>query len=217
VKRRSATRAAAAAAALVLVAVGVIGLVVAPSQLLCSVVLGAIVGGGVHLRNLERGAGRSVPTPVLCDSVVLAGLATVGVCAVVTGMVLVLGTVSGPVIIVLALAIGPWLWCRIRRPVRPVTAVRDEQIGQGPAAGGAEPGPRVAAADLSVAELCLAWRRSYLVLIATPYGPGHAEVVSRRRELLDELESRDHAGFGRWIDTGARAASDPGRYLSSDR
>jgi len=32
--------------------------------------------------------------------------------------------------------------------------------------------------------------------------------------LLDELERRDRAGFQRWLSTGARAASDPSRYIS---
>ncbi len=183
-----------------------------PSQLLWSVVLGALVGAGVHLRNLQQAAGRSTPS-VLCDAVVVAGLATVAVCAVITGLVIVLDTASGPVIIVLALLGAPPAWHRIRRASRPAPAVVKEQHLRRREA----PGPSAAATDLSVAELCLAWRRSYLVLIETSYGDGHDEVVSRRRELLDELERRDHAGFGRWIDTGARAASDPGRFLSTER
>ena len=211
-----AVQVAVAAAALVAVSLCVIGLVVEPSQLLWSVLLGVTVGGGVHLRNLERAAGRST-IPLLCDAVVLAGLATVAGCAVVTGLAVLLGTVTVPVITVLVLASAPWSWRGIQRASRPATAVRGEQVLRKRKPNREGPGPHVVTADLSVAELCLAWRRSYPVLVETPYGPGHDEVVSRRRELLDELERRDHAGFGRWIDTGARAASDPGRFLSTDR
>jgi len=34
-----------------------------------------------------------------------------------------------------------------------------------------------------------------------------------RQRMLDELERRDRAGFERWLSTGARAASDPSRYI----
>ena len=114
---------------------------------------------------------------------------------------------GGPVILFLALAGLPWSWRELRRdrggaprstPDRPVFLL-------------------VVAAEVPTAELCLAWRRSYLSLLDLPPGPARDRVVSLRRELLDELERRDRAGFGRWIDTGARAGSDPGRYLSTDR
>jgi hypothetical protein len=35
--------------------------------------------------------------------------------------------------------------------------------------------------------------------------------------LLDAIERRDRDGFTRWLETGARAGSDPGRYLTTDR
>ena len=40
------------------------------------------------------------------------------------------------------------------------------------------------------------------------------QVVQRRQEYLDALERRDPHGFARWMDLGARAASDPGRYVA---
>jgi len=54
-------------------------------------------------------------------------------------------------------------------------------------------------------------------LLDVPAGPGRWEIVRVRECLLDELERRDRDGFIRWLDSGARAGSDPGRYLSSDR
>jgi len=41
--------------------------------------------------------------------------------------------------------------------------------------------------------------------------PAAADLMLLRQRLLDELERRDRAGFGRWLSTGARAASDPSR------
>ena len=70
---------------------------------------------------------------------------------------------------------------------------------------------------LSTSELCLTWRRSYLALLDVPAGPGRCEIVHMRECLLDELERRDRDGFTRWLDTGARAGSDPGRFLGTDR
>jgi len=35
-----------------------------------------------------------------------------------------------------------------------------------------------------------------------------------RELLIDEIERRDRDGFARWLDTGARAGSDPSRYLT---
>ncbi len=79
-----------------------------------------------------------------------------------------------------------------------------------PAAAGVAPD---ALSALSTAQLCLTWRSSYLRLHRATSCPAAAELVLLRQRLLDELERRDRAGFGRWLSTGARAASDPGRYV----
>ena len=70
---------------------------------------------------------------------------------------------------------------------------------------------------LSTPELCLAWWRSYLALLDVASYPARCNIVGMRECLLDELERRERDGFTRWLDTGARAGSDPGRYLSTDR
>ena len=54
------------------------------------------------------------------------------------------------------------------------------------------------------------------LLDATSY-PARCDIVRMRECLLDVLERRDRDGFTRWLDTGARAGSDPGRYLGTDR
>jgi hypothetical protein len=77
--------------------------------------------------------------------------------------------------------------------------------------------PQVVPGELSTPELCLAWRRSYFALLDVPAGPGRCEIVRIRERLLDEIERRDRDGFTRWLATGARAGSDPGRYLTTNR
>jgi hypothetical protein len=72
-------------------------------------------------------------------------------------------------------------------------------------------------ADMDSATLCLAWRRSYLALDRPLSLLSRSLVVKRRQELLDELESRNPAGFAAWLDSGARAAGDPRRYIDSQR
>jgi hypothetical protein len=75
--------------------------------------------------------------------------------------------------------------------------------------------PPLVAADLATDELCVAWRRSYLELLRAVDEPTRQRVVVQRQEYLDELERRDSLGFARWLDSGARAGSDPRRFLTS--
>lgn len=75
----------------------------------------------------------------------------------------------------------------------------------------------MAASDLTTAELCSAWRTSFLVLGGLRGGDhaGLARLVNSRQRYLDELEIRDPAGFSRWLAAGAGPGSDPSKYLSS--
>jgi hypothetical protein len=63
--------------------------------------------------------------------------------------------------------------------------------------------------------LCWEWRRSYLAVTRASKPDELTRIVALRAAYLDELERRDPTGFRRWLDSGARAASDPGRYLTS--
>lgn len=88
--------------------------------------------------------------------------------------------------------------------------------GPGPSAGaGATSGPGAAAEvrGLTTTELVLAWRRSYSQLMRVRSPHQLAALAARRQQLLDELERRDAAGVERWLRSGARAASDPSRFL----
>jgi hypothetical protein len=65
------------------------------------------------------------------------------------------------------------------------------------------------------ATVCFAWRASYLAL-PQPLPPClRVRIVQRRQELLDELDRRNPHGFEAWLASGARAAGDPTRYITS--
>ncbi|MET7279793.1 hypothetical protein ABZS29_16275 [Kribbella sp. NPDC005582] len=65
--------------------------------------------------------------------------------------------------------------------------------------------------QLSAAELCLAWRRSFPELSR----PDHwSATIDVRRAYLDELERRYPDDFAAWLASGPRAASDPGRFFN---
>lgn len=68
---------------------------------------------------------------------------------------------------------------------------------------------------LPTPDLCWEWRRSYLAVTRASKPDELIQIVALRAAYLDELERRDPEGFRRWLDGGARAASDPGRYLTS--
>ncbi|MEU4250037.1 hypothetical protein AB0F15_21770 [Amycolatopsis sp. NPDC026612] len=77
------------------------------------------------------------------------------------------------------------------------------------------PVPPVTVADLATEDLCVAWRRSYFLLLAATDERARRLVVQRRQDFLDEIERRDRSGFLRWLDSGAKAGSDPSPYLGT--
>ena len=61
--------------------------------------------------------------------------------------------------------------------------------------------------------LCWAWRRSYVVLQHTHTAATRLHVVEVRQSYLDELERRNAMGLSAWLESGARAAGNPSRFL----
>jgi hypothetical protein len=206
----------AAAAGLV---VGGIAVVTDPSRAVVWVAAGVFVGAiATWLRG--RGtrdaavAGTSGPGR---RTGLRAGAATCAGGLVLTGLGTLLGPASGIVILTLlllaALSAWPWLGRRYGQP-----PARESWAAERPEVmAAAEQPPPPTPETLSTPELCLAWRRSYLALLDVTSSPARCKIVRLRQCLLDELERRDPDGFTRWLDTGARAGSDPGRYLSPDR
>jgi hypothetical protein len=61
--------------------------------------------------------------------------------------------------------------------------------------------------------LCLAWRRSFVALQRSRSLSTRMSIVELRQLYLDELERRNPAGLSAWLESGARAAGDPSRYI----
>jgi hypothetical protein len=66
---------------------------------------------------------------------------------------------------------------------------------------------------LDDASLCLAWRRSFVLLTRCTSVSQQMSLVQQRQEYLDELERRSPRGLVAWLDSGARASGNPLRYL----
>jgi hypothetical protein len=66
---------------------------------------------------------------------------------------------------------------------------------------------------LDDAELCLAWRRSFVLLNEAASPQEKLVVVTLRERYLDELQRRCPSGVSRWLDSGARASGNPLPFL----
>lgn len=185
------------------VAMAIVGLVAQPAAALGGAVVAVFVACGAVLQLYER---PGVDASARNGRVIGASATAVWLWLVGTGLVVLLGTSPASVLVAL-LVVGVPAVLFVRRSFRPVES--------------AAPAPPLSAevscpvlATLSTPELCLAWRRSYLALGDLPAGPDRGELVTLRQSMLDELERRDPVGFRRWLEAGARAGGDPGRYLT---
>ena len=154
----------------------------------------------------------------------------------VTGVLglLAVGGLGGVLLVVLLVATAPhvrWLrrwWDDGRSPVGSpgmTPAVRSLGAHEAVAAGelpgaavisaGSLP-PADVLAGLDDAQLCLAWRRSFLPLTACDDAAAQLRIVRLRQTYLDELTRRHPAEMARWLDSGARAAGNPMRFLRGE-
>jgi len=62
-------------------------------------------------------------------------------------------------------------------------------------------------------ELCLAWRRSFVMLNAAGSPGERLLLVEQRQRYLDELERRSPVGLASWLTSGARAPGNPLPHL----
>jgi hypothetical protein len=143
---------------------------------------------------------------------VRAAISAMALFLAVAGMGATVGPVAAVCLVVLLLAGAGWAAWRVHRGLGTVT-------GAAPAAPSVpapvRSRPVVPVVELSVGELCVAWRRSYGELQRVTDEETRQEITRRRRDCLDELERRDPVGFARWLASGARAGSDPQRYMAA--
>ena len=84
--------------------------------------------------------------------------------------------------------------------------------------GPALDGPPLDVPDLMTDEdLCCAWRSSFVALQRAASVESRLRVVTVRALYLDELERRAGPAVQAWLESGARAASDPSRFLAGSR
>jgi hypothetical protein len=100
------------------------------------------------------------------------------------------------------------------RRLNSVTAVSPHE--ESPPSGGLAPNtPSIVVSDrLTEADLCLAWASSFRALSKAASVAAYVTVAEARQACLDELERRDPEAFRRWLGSGARASSDPSRFVA---
>lgn len=189
------------------VVLAVVGLVGAPAAALGGAVLGVFAGGAMVLRLYEQ-SGADVPGRRL--QAIGAAATAVWLWLIGTGIVVLLGTSTESIMVAILVVGGPAALLIQRTFARVAPA-----LPAVPALPTSPVAPSSSLVTLSTADLCLAWRRSYLALSDMSAGAARWELVTQRRSMLDELERRDPAGFHRWLDAGARAGGDPGRFLAA--
>jgi hypothetical protein len=92
--------------------------------------------------------------------------------------------------------------------VRLATPTSPADDGTAPDLTGARP-----PSSLTTAELCEAWRDSFRLVSDARSSQQLQRAVVLRQELLDEMARRDAAGLSAWLESGARPAGAPERYL----
>jgi hypothetical protein len=193
--------------------VGAAGVLTAPAATLGGVMLGVVVGvlASRHAPN-SRATGKWAVLASHRHRGLVAGATTTATWVVVTGALFLLGPAS-PIILAALLLTGPplvWLW------QRRFAAAAPDAPADTPMTPVAPQPTRSTLDQMSTFELCAAWRRSYWAMLDEPDRKCRCAIAHQRQSMLDELERRDVDGFGRWLKAGARAGSDPGRYLTPD-
>lgn len=100
-------------------------------------------------------------------------------------------------------------------PVAVSQAPEEEPSPQPPVGTAAEWSGSVRSLDDS--ELCNAWRTSFRKLEAATTASARADLVALRQACIDEMERRYPDGLRAWLESGARAAGNPSRYLDRYR
>lgn len=194
-----------AATFLVAAVVAVVGgLFLSPGALIAIGVVSLAVGCLTWGKVRETDPARRRVTPG--EAGLMAGGATGGAVLTVTGLVVLTGGPTAAVItgVVAAAAVG-------------VALVRSSKVRRGRPArarGAVVALPLRPVGSLPVEALGREWVLSTSVLASVTDVGTRQSIVRRRQELLDELERRDPAGFGRWLAEG-RPGSDPAPFLQA--
>jgi len=186
-----------------------IGALAVPGRVIVGwVLLGAAVGLVVAVGAPRLPRGRSGPAPLVG---VATAAAFVTACLMVAGLLATAGGGLAATVLVLLVAGGLWAGYH-RRTVAPTASEPPDVAPPRPAPP--QPAAPAPVTDMATEDLCVAWRRSYFLLILAADEQARRLVVQRRQDFLDEIERRDRRGFLCWLRSGAQAGSDPGPYLT---
>lgn len=183
------------------------------------VVTGTMAGLGAVMYQL--GDGHTVPAAsVVARRVVVFGAVFAAVFVALTGYVAMLGGWALVVLMPLPLT-SPALRVALSRHFdvddAGVAVGRPEPSAAGPPSEPTSSSTRVEpprqACTMATQDLCHAWRVSYVRLQRARSETVRARIVAARQTYLDELARRNPDGFEAWLQAGARAASDPARFL----
>ncbi len=141
------------------------------------------------------------------------GTVTATGCLSVVGLVVALGPAAGYLLLAVPVVIAAALLMRRSRIMHTdapaeKAAVMIAEVIEEPLE------PAEPLHELATEKLCLLWRRSYTRLQHTSSPTSMSRTSALRKDILDELERRDSDGFERWLGSGARAGSNPTRYLT---
>jgi len=181
-----------------------------------AIIVGPLLGTGIYAQVNQTAA---APFTAVLTAGALALVGTVSV----SGLI---GLLGAPALVLLALlgVCSPAVLRRLLTRKPGPAASREHPAPAPPAPGHPAPTsptptptrpPPPPCQSYSDAELCWRWRTSFAALQRTVSPDERLRLIETRSALLEELSRRDPEGFARWLNSGARAASDPSRFLSS--
>ncbi|CCG01568.1 hypothetical protein [Blastococcus saxobsidens] len=171
---------------------------------------------------IAAGVARETPGPPRRSTVEAAGQAaaiTIGALLVVSGTAVLAGGAMALLLagaLVAGWAAVRWFHDRQEATAAGSAAVTSPFPAVRPLPGPPWPSPAPAVAGLPTAALGEEWLRTGAALQGALAPAARQRIVTRRAQVLDELERRDPAGFARWLAAGPLHAGDPAGFVRSE-
>lgn len=207
---------------LIAIGFGVAGVLAGTTALVVAVIPLAALAGFLVVAHQAASSSTPLTQP---GAWTRAGCTTVAAAAasyVAIGIAIILGGATLALVVLTTATVLGWQALHRRHVSREVSRdVGASRAAPNPTTGGRFPGPpsppvktprdpnSALLAAVSTAQLCLAWRGSYLAVATARDSVVLQQLSGTRQTYLDELERRNPAGFRRWINDGARAAGNP--------
>ncbi|MEP6815337.1 MAG: hypothetical protein ABI873_07295 [Marmoricola sp.] len=194
-----------------------------PATVLGALVVGTICSGML----LVTRSSRAEPDDPVADlGWARTGTRSLLIAAGVVGVIAATAVAPGPAVALVLIAVVTSPWTRQRLSGRSAADTTSVPVAEARRWAGEElpsepawqlPVIQSFARELSNAELCHEWRRSFLALGGARSSLEFMRVVVLRQLYLDEMDRRSPSALNAWLSSGARAAGGPDRYLRDDR